>query len=75
MRLASAIRDRTGICIDSDAMFDVQIKRIHEYKRQLLHVLGVVDEYLRIVQDGEPLQFRASIFSPVKPRPDTSSPS
>lgn len=54
-RLASAVFERTGVRIHSRAMFDVQIKRIHEYKRQLLHVLGVIDEYFRIVQDGETL--------------------
>jgi len=64
VRLASAILDRTAICIDSEAMFDVQIKRIHEYKRQLLHVLGVVDEYLRIAHDGERLSVpRVHIFA------------
>ena len=51
-RLARLIADRTGIRVDSAAMFDVQVKRIHEYKRQLLHILGVVHEYFRIIQDG-----------------------
>jgi starch phosphorylase len=63
-RLASTILDRTGVRVDSNAMFDVQIKRIHEYKRQLLHVLGIVDEYLRIVCDGERLHApRVHIFA------------
>ena len=53
-RLARAIADRTGIRVDPSAMFDVQVKRIHEYKRQLLHVLGVIDEYFRMVEDGQP---------------------
>ena len=34
-------------------MFDVQIKRIHEYKRQLLNVLRMIHDYLRIVEDGD----------------------
>jgi len=38
-----------GLVVDSDAMFDVQVKRIHEYKRQLLNVLHVVSRYQRIV--------------------------
>jgi starch phosphorylase len=54
-RLADVIRERTGIRVDSDAIFDVQIKRMHEYKRQLLHVLNIIDEYLRITEDGESL--------------------
>ncbi|MEP6538702.1 MAG: glycogen/starch/alpha-glucan phosphorylase [Bryobacteraceae bacterium] len=51
-RLARVIADRTGIKVDPAAMFDIQVKRIHEYKRQLLNVLGVIDEYLRIVEDS-----------------------
>jgi starch phosphorylase len=40
--LARAIRDRLGLLIDAGALFDVQIKRIHEYKRQLLNLLETV---------------------------------
>jgi len=48
MVLAHEIEERLGIEIDSAAMFDVQVKRIHEYKRQLLNVLGVATRYFRI---------------------------
>jgi glycogen phosphorylase len=41
-RLARLIASRVGIEVDPAAMFDVQIKRIHEYKRQLLNILGVI---------------------------------
>lgn len=41
-RLATVIGDRTGIAVDPTSLFDVQIKRIHEYKRQLLNILGVI---------------------------------
>lgn len=51
-RLARLIASLTGVKVDPAALFDVQVKRIHEYKRQLLHLLGVIDEYLRIVDDG-----------------------
>jgi len=47
-RLADYIRQATGMRIDSDAVFDVQVKRIHEYKRQLLNVLHVIHRYDRI---------------------------
>ena len=43
--LAQSIVDRVGVSVDPDAMFDVQIKRIHEYKRQLLNVLECVALY------------------------------
>src|SRR5215831_17129289 len=46
--LARLIADRTGVSVDPDALFDVQIKRIHEYKRQLLNVLDTVALYYAI---------------------------
>ena len=52
-RLAETIRQRTGIAVSPDSLFDVQVKRIHEYKRQLLNVLHVVARYLAIVERGE----------------------
>ncbi|KAL5576687.1 hypothetical protein UlMin_018386 [Ulmus minor] len=45
MRLAEYIEVMSGLKVSLDAMFDVQIKRIHEYKRQLLNVLGIVHRY------------------------------
>ena len=59
LRLAEAILARTGIAVDVDSVFDVQVKRIHEYKRQLLNLLYVVTRYARI---------RANPAAPVVPR-------
>ncbi|HTN60767.1 MAG TPA: glycogen/starch/alpha-glucan phosphorylase [Devosia sp.] len=44
-KLAQLIKDRLGISVSTDAMFDVQIKRIHEYKRQLLNIIQAVAAY------------------------------
>jgi starch phosphorylase len=50
-RLADLIRRELGLSVNPDSLFDVQIKRIHEYKRQLLNVLHVVARYQAIVAD------------------------
>jgi glycogen phosphorylase len=47
-RLAVLVKERCGVAIDTAAMFDVQIKRIHEYKRQQLAILETVALYLAI---------------------------
>ena len=47
-QFAKHLRDSTGIGIDPDAMLDVQVKRIHEYKRQHLNILGVIHLYLKL---------------------------
>ena len=47
-RLAKYIEHKVGVKVDVNSMFDVQIKRIHEYKRQLLNVLHVITLYNRI---------------------------
>jgi glycogen phosphorylase len=52
-RLASVIRDTTGLKVNPDSMFDVQTKRIHEYKRQLLNIMHVIHLYLRLIEDDQ----------------------
>ena len=62
-RLAALIKERTGIAIDPDSLFDVQVKRIHEYKRQHLNVLHIITQYNRIKKDPRKDIFpRAFIF-------------
>jgi starch phosphorylase len=51
--LASEIKQLTGITVNPDALFDVQIKRIHEYKRQLLNALQIVARYQAILANPE----------------------
>ena len=63
-RLARVISRTTSLVVDPDSLFDVQVKRIHEYKRQLLNVMRIVHEYLRLVEDGErPAVPRTYVFS------------
>ena len=50
-RLARMIGERLGLTVDTRSLFDVQIKRIHEYKRQILNVLHVIARYNRL-RDG-----------------------
>ena len=50
-RLAALVQAECGVVFDPNALFDVQVKRIHEYKRQLLNVLHVIHLYVRIKHD------------------------
>jgi starch phosphorylase len=47
-KLSQIIKSRTGIMVDPASMFDIQVKRIHEYKRQHLNVLNIITRYVRI---------------------------
>lgn len=49
--LAALIGARTGITVDPNSLFDVQAKRIHEYKRQHLNVLHIITQYLRLKEN------------------------
>ncbi len=51
--LANVIKKHTGMIIDPETLFDIQVKRIHEYKRQHLNVLHIVTLYNRIKQDPD----------------------
>lgn len=53
VRLANYIQDTCQVSVSPHAIFDVQVKRIHEYKRQFMNILGVVNRYHRIKQMTE----------------------
>ncbi|MGI6355486.1 MAG: glycogen/starch/alpha-glucan phosphorylase [Lentisphaerae bacterium] len=63
-RLATVIQDTLGVTVDVDSIFDVQVKRLHEYKRQLLLILYVIMLYNRLVENPDlDMTPRTFIFS------------
>ncbi len=52
-RLAALIKKRTGVTVSPESLFDVQVKRIHEYKRQHLAALHILTLYLRLRSDPQ----------------------
>lgn len=66
VRLAQHILTATGISVNPKALFDIQVKRIHEYKRQQLNIFGVIHRYLAIKkmtpEQRKKLAPRVSIF-------------
>ncbi|KAF2122177.1 glycogen phosphorylase-like protein [Lophiotrema nucula] len=66
VRLAKLIKDTTGDTVNPASLFDVQVKRIHEYKRQQLNIFGVIHRYLKLKamspEERKKVQPRVSIF-------------
>ncbi|MBW2541483.1 MAG: glycogen/starch/alpha-glucan phosphorylase [Deltaproteobacteria bacterium] len=63
-RLARVVKATAGVDVDPASLFDVQVKRIHEYKRQLLAALHVIHLYLSAVEDGRELEVpRVCLFA------------
>jgi starch phosphorylase len=61
--LAAVIKERTGITVDPESLFDVQVKRLHEYKRQHLNVLHLITLYNRLKRAPDPAAApRTAIF-------------
>ena len=61
---ASSSRTAYAVKVDPDSLFDMQVKRIHAYKRQLLNVMHIIDEYLSLIEDGrQPAVPRTYIFA------------
>jgi len=48
VRLANYIKETTGVVVNPSSLFDVQVKRIHEYKRQQLNIFGTIHRYLTL---------------------------
>lgn len=61
-QLAAYIKDREGIDLDPESVFDVQIKRLHEYKRQQMNALYIIHKYLEIKSGKKPLRPVSFIF-------------
>lgn len=51
VRFSNFLHQKTGVLIDTHSVYDVHIKRLHEYKRQLLNALNIIDLYLRLRDD------------------------
>lgn len=62
VRLAKWVKENTGFDIPVDSLFDIQVKRIHEYKRQMMNILYVIHRYLNILET--PQHERANKFVP-----------
>ncbi|MBA0667679.1 hypothetical protein Goklo_000734, partial [Gossypium klotzschianum] len=62
VKVASFLREKTGYIVNPDAMFDVQVKRIHEYKRQLLNIMGIVYRYKKMKEMSH--EERKASFAP-----------
>ena len=60
-RLANYIKETTGIVVDPHSIFDIQVKRLHEYKRQLLNVLHIMDLYNKL-KDNQYLDVEPRTF-------------
>lgn len=61
-RFCRELRDAQGIELDPDSVFDVQIKRLHEYKRQQMNALYIIDKYLEIKSGNKPARPITVIF-------------
>ncbi len=63
IRLAEYIKEHNGIDVDPESLFDVQVKRLHEYKRQLMNVLHIMYTYNKLKEDPNlDIAPRTSIF-------------
>ncbi len=60
-QLCKVVEQKEGIRLNPDFVFDVQVRRLHEYKRQLLNALSIVDIYFRL-KDGSLTDFQPTVY-------------
>ena len=60
-QLCKVIAEKEGVQLNPDFIFDVQVKRLHEYKRQLMNALSIVDIYFRL-KNGELPNFHPTVY-------------
>ena len=60
-QLCKVVAGKEGVQLNPDFMFDVQVKRLHEYKRQLMNILSVVDIYFRL-KEGRLPDFQPTVY-------------
>jgi len=61
VRLAHYIQSANGVTVNPDAIFDVQVKRLHEYKRQLLNALNILDLYIKLKENPD-MEMKPRVF-------------
>lgn len=62
LELAAYLKEKEGVELDPDSIFDIQIKRLHEYKRQQMNVLYIIHKYLEIKAGKKPVRPISFIF-------------
>jgi starch phosphorylase len=63
LRLVREVAINQHVVVDPSMLFDIQSKRMHEYKRQLLNLMHVIHLYLQVVEDGADITPRTHLFS------------
>lgn len=61
-KLADYVKENEGVTLNSDSVFDIQVKRLHEYKRQQMNALYIIHKYLEIKKGRKPVRPMTFIF-------------